>query len=264
VTGAGPGFEVTEDAAGARLTLRRAPANVLDIGTLERLTRELSRLSAAPPRALVITGEPNFCAGVAIEDHLPGKIGAMLGAFHGFLRAILAFPAPTIAQIAGACLGGGAEIALACDLVFAAEDARIGFPEIGLACFPPAAAVSPSGSDQAGRPRWTRFCRGRIVSGREAERSGFAGRGSRASALEGVGQFSAELAGRSRPAVNAALAVLRAPRRALFDRSIPDAEEAYARLAGSSELAEAIARFRDRKRPDAGPGGQKPPVPADG
>jgi cyclohexa-1,5-dienecarbonyl-CoA hydratase len=254
----GPGFAVTREAPGsATLRLCRAPANVLDIATLERLAGVLARLSAEPPLALVITGEPHFCAGVAIEDHVPERIGAMLEAFHGLLRAILAFPAPTIARIAGACLGGGAEIALACDLVFAAEDARIGFPEIGLACFPPAAAVLlPGAIGQSAAADWV--LSGTIASGREAERRGFAGRVFPRERLEeGVAQFAAELAGRSRPAVTAALAVLRAPRRALFDRSIGAAEEAYARLSGSPELAEAIARFRDRKRP-AAPGGPGP------
>jgi cyclohexa-1,5-dienecarbonyl-CoA hydratase len=254
----GPGFVVTREApGGATLRLCRAPANVLDIATLERLAGELARLSADPPLSLVITGEPHFCAGVAIEDHVPERIGAMLDAFHGFLRAILAFPAPTIARIVGACLGGGAEIALACDLVFAAEDARIGFPEIGLACFPPAAAVLlPGAIGQSAAADWV--LSGTIASGREAERRGFAGRVFPRERLEeGVAQFAAELAGRSRPAVTAALAVLRAPRRALFDRSIGAAEEAYARLSGSPELAEAIARFRDRKRP-AAPGGPGP------
>jgi cyclohexa-1,5-dienecarbonyl-CoA hydratase len=251
----GSAFSLTVEEAAAKLCLRRAPANVLDIATLRRLTGELARLSAGPPRSLVITGEPHFCAGVAIEDHVPERIGAMLEASHGFLRAILAFPAPTIAQIAGACLGGGAEIALACDLVFAAEDARIGFPEIGLACFPPAAAILlPGAIGQSAAADW--MLSGAIVSGREAERKGFAGRVFPRERLEeGVAQFAAELAGRSRPAVTAALAVLRAPRRALFDRSIGAAEEAYARLADSPELAEAVARFRDRKRAAVAPGG---------
>lgn len=245
----GAGFAVTEGAAHATLTFRRPPANVLDIATLRRLTGELGRRAAAAPRALVITGHPHFCAGVAIEDHVPERIGAMLEAFHGFLRAILAFPAPTIAQISGACLGGGAEIALVCDLVFAAEDARIGFPEIGLACFPPAAAVLlPEAIGPRAAADWV--LSGRIASGREAEKKGFAGRVvPRASLEEAVARFALELGGRSRGAVGEAVLLLRAPRRALFERSIGAAEEAYARLAASPELAEAVRRFRERKRP---------------
>ena len=247
MSGGDPGFAATDGPSHATLTLRRPPANVLDVATLGRLTAEVERLSAGPPRALVIAGHPHFCAGVAIEDHVPERIGAMLGAFHGFLRAILAFPVPTIAQVSGACLGGGAEIALACDLVFAAEDARIGFPEIGLACFPPAAAVLlPEAIGRNAAADWV--LSGRIGSGREAERKGWAGRVAPPERLgEAVARFTEELGGRSRVAVHEAALLLRAPKRALFDRSIGAAEEAYARLAASPELAEAVRRFRERK-----------------
>jgi len=246
------GSAAPDEASHATLALRPPPANVLDIATLGQLTEELERLAVRPPRALVVTGQPHFCAGVAIEDHVPEKIDAMLGSFHGFLRAILAFPSPTIARVAGACLGGGAEIALACDLVFAAEDARIGFPEIGLACFPPAAAVLlPEAIGRSSAADWV--LSGRIVSGREAEGRGFAARVFPRKRLdEAVTRFTAELAGRSRAAVDEAALLLRAPKRALFDRSIEDAEKAYARLAASPDLAEAIRRFRDRKKPDDG------------
>jgi cyclohexa-1,5-dienecarbonyl-CoA hydratase len=241
-----------DEANHATLSLRPPPANVLDIATLRQLTEELERLSASAPRALVITGNPHFCAGVAIEDHVAERIDAMLGSFHGFLRAILAFPAPTIARVSGACLGGGAEIALACDLVFAAEDARIGFPEIGLACFPPAAAVLlPEAIGRNSAADWV--LSGRIVSGREAERRGLAARVFPRKRLdEAVARFTTELAGRSRIAANEAAFLLRAPKRTLFDRSIGDAEKAYARLAASPDLAEAIRRFRDRKKSEEG------------
>ena len=248
------GSAATDEASHATLSLRPPPANVLDIATLGQLTEELSRLSARPPRALVVTGQPHFCAGVSIDDHVPERIDAMLGSFHGFLRAILSFPSPTIAVVSGACLGGGAEIALACDLVFAAEDARIGFPEIGLACFPPAAAVLlPEAIGRNSAADWV--LSGRVVSGREAERRGFAGRVFPRELLdESVARFTAELAGRSRAAVNEAALLLRGPRRALFDRSIGDAERAYARLAASPDLARAIRRFRERKKSDEAAG----------
>lgn len=250
-----PGFAITREDRTATVLLRRAPANVLDIATLERLAAGLARLAGNPPAVLVVGGEPHFCGGVAIEDHVPEKIDAMLSAFHKALRALLAFPAPTAARISGACLGGGAEIALACDLVFAAEDARIGFPEIGLACFPPAAAVLlPGAIGASAAADW--ILSGKIVSGREAERAGFAARVCPRSRLEGeVARFAAELAGRSPAATEAATMLLRSRKRERFEGSIGAAEEAYRGLARSPDLAEAVARFRDRKRPDGAAGG---------
>jgi len=242
------GYALIRRGEAATLSLRRGSANVLDIATLEAMSAELSRIGEELLRSLVVTGEPHFCAGVAVEDHVPGKIDAMLAAMHGFLRALLAIRAVTIARVSGACLGGGAEIALACDLVFTAEDARIGFPEIGLACFPPAAAILlPEMIGGTVAAEW--LLTGRRVSGREAARSGFAARAVPAARLESeVEEFVAELQTRSHAAVAETSALLRSRKKARFDGSIGDAEEAYRRLAATPDLAEAVAEFMARKR----------------
>ena len=77
----------------------------------------------------------------------------MLAAMRGVLEALIESEAVTLAAVSGACLGGGAEIVAACDIVLVAEDARIGFPEIRLACFPPgAAALLPARIGEARPP----------------------------------------------------------------------------------------------------------------
>jgi cyclohexa-1,5-dienecarbonyl-CoA hydratase len=65
----------------------------------------------------------------------------MLPAFHRVITDLLDAPCPTAAIVRGRCLGGGFEVALACDLVFASHDAKLGVPEISLGVFPPAAAA---------------------------------------------------------------------------------------------------------------------------
>ena len=64
----------------------------------------------------------------------------MLEKFHAVIRALVTTKKVTIAAVHGACLGGGAELAMVCDMVFTARDATWGFPEIKLGCFPPVAA----------------------------------------------------------------------------------------------------------------------------
>ena len=87
------------------------------------------------------------------------------------LTALVETPAVTVAAVSGACLGGGAEIAAACDVVVAAEDARVGFPEIRLSCFPPAGvAPLPLRVGPARAAEW--ILSGRAVSGREAAGGG--------------------------------------------------------------------------------------------
>ena len=67
------------------------------------------------------------------------------------LRRIAEAPAPTIAAVRGQCLGGGLELALACDLILAEETAQLGCPEIQLGVFPPAASALLPGAHR----RWT-------------------------------------------------------------------------------------------------------------
>jgi cyclohexa-1,5-dienecarbonyl-CoA hydratase len=86
--------------------------------------------------------ERAFSTGVDIAAHAPQSVRNMLTAFHGVLRAVVATKKITIAEVRRHCLGGGAEIALLCDVVYASPDSVWGFPEIKLGCFPPVASVA--------------------------------------------------------------------------------------------------------------------------
>ena len=166
------------------------------------------------------------------------------------LEALVGSPAVTIAAVSGACLGGGAEIAAACDFVLAAEDSRIGFPEIRLACFPPGgAALLPLKVGEARAADW--ILTGRVVSGTEAAQAGFASRACKADALEEeTERLTEELLSRSPAALRAAIGVLRAPRRQALDQALLSAENAYRGLAGSEDLARAVSSFgKEKEKP---------------
>jgi cyclohexa-1,5-dienecarbonyl-CoA hydratase len=128
----------------ATLTINRAPLNVLDIATMAEMDAALADLAADPAvRLLKIAsaGEKAFSAGVEVADHTPDKVDHMIRIFHSVIRRIEAFPLPTLAAVHGAALGGGLEVALACDMIVAAAGAKLGQPEIKLAVFAPVAAV---------------------------------------------------------------------------------------------------------------------------
>lgn len=127
----------------ARLVLAAPKANILDRQMMRELADLAGELAAHRSlRAVVLTAEgPNFSYGASIEEHLPGKIDGVLADLDGLLRRLLEIRAPTIAAIRGQCLGGGLEIALACDLIVASESAMFGLPEIKLAAFAPAASA---------------------------------------------------------------------------------------------------------------------------
>jgi cyclohexa-1,5-dienecarbonyl-CoA hydratase len=127
----------------ARLTLRAPKANILDAVMIANLEDAVSGLEQRRDlHAIVIAADgPHFSFGASVEEHLPEKIAATLASLHGLLRRLIDLPAPTIAAIRGQCLGGGFELALACDLLIAEESAHFGCPEIKLGVFPPAASA---------------------------------------------------------------------------------------------------------------------------
>ena len=93
-------------------------------------------------RLITIEGEgADFCFGASVPEHAPDRIDRVLPDMHALLRDVLAAPATTAAVVRGRCLGGGFELALACDFIFASETATFGLPEIALGVFPPAASV---------------------------------------------------------------------------------------------------------------------------
>lgn len=229
----------------ADLRIEIPPVNVLGIEDLHRVADCVERGRDA--RVLVLTGLPRaFSAGVAVSDHRPepAAIDRMLAAMRRVLEALVETPAVTVAAVGGACLGGGAEIAAACDFVLAAVDARIGFPEIRLACFPPgAAALLPAKIGPARSADW--ILTGRVVSGRDAAEAGFASRAVEASGLSReTDRLVADLLARSPAALAEACGLLRAPRREAIAAILPRAEEAYRRLAEDPALAKAVSEFR--------------------
>jgi len=82
-----------------------------------------------------------FSVGVDVAAHTPDKVHEMLAKFHGVIHALINTRKVTIACVHGNCLGGGAELAAVCDLVYTSESATWGFPEIKLGCYPPVAAT---------------------------------------------------------------------------------------------------------------------------
>jgi enoyl-CoA hydratase len=135
-------FWSVQDGVGVVTVNRPKSLNALDSRTVQELAQvvEAAR-SDASLRALVVTGagEKAFVAGADIAQMsglsaIEGRRFADLG--HRALAALEALDIPTIAAVNGFALGGGCELALACDLVYASEKARFGQPEVNLGIIP--------------------------------------------------------------------------------------------------------------------------------
>jgi enoyl-CoA hydratase len=122
----------------ALVTLERPKMNALSVAFLGRLRDAVAELVADPPGAVVLWGGPRiFAAGADVaEFSRPGAASRIAAAFHDVTGDLAALPLVTIAAIAGYALGGGLELALACDLRVVSEDARLGQPEILLGIIP--------------------------------------------------------------------------------------------------------------------------------
>jgi enoyl-CoA hydratase len=172
-------IRVDRDAAVAILTVDRQEAlNALDVPTLTELRDRLRDVAADDEvRAVILTGagEKAFVAGADIKymsglDVQQAKSWGALG--HEAGRLLETMPKPTIAAVNGFALGGGCELALACDIRYAASSAKLGQPEVNLGIIP----------GWGGTQRLARVCglgiakelifTGRVVGAEEALRIG--------------------------------------------------------------------------------------------
>ena len=130
------------DGVGTLTVNRPKQLNALDVRTLEEIGEVIAAVAAdAAVRAVVVTGagEKAFVAGADIAamsrlGPLEARRFAELG--HRVLDALEALAVPTVAAVNGFALGGGCELAMACDLVYASERARFGQPEVNLGLVP--------------------------------------------------------------------------------------------------------------------------------
>jgi cyclohexa-1,5-dienecarbonyl-CoA hydratase len=131
------------DGAVARIVLDDGKGNILDHIMVQELQEVLDNFRTNRKLKL-ITFEgagKHFSFGASVEEHQKEFAATMLHHFHKLFFTIRDLSVPMVAKVSGQCLGGGMELALACDILFADKSARLGQPEINLGVFPPPASV---------------------------------------------------------------------------------------------------------------------------
>jgi len=236
----------------ARIAINNPPLNVIDLPTMLELQQALAEIeSRSDISTILFQGDTRaFSAGVDVKAHLPDQVHEMLTSFHAVIRAIVASRKVTIAAIRGACLGGGAELAAVCDMVYSARDASWGFPEIKLGCYPPVAAVVLAtliGQKRAAELILT----GRQFSGDEAAAMGLATRSVAAEELESVVERTlSELRQLSPVALAHAKKAIYAWDAIHFDKGLARAEKIYLdELISTADAREGIIAFLDKRPP---------------
>ncbi|MBT8372707.1 MAG: enoyl-CoA hydratase/isomerase family protein [Deltaproteobacteria bacterium] len=160
----------------ARLTLNRPKFNMMNIDMMNELNRRLEELvDDGDLKCVVFDAEgKHFCTGVEVADHKPENVDDMMATFNRIFVLMEQIEVPFIAAVQGYCLGGGMELAIACDTIVAAKGANFGQPEIKVGFFPPYAAIRLP--QIVGPARAVEICTtGKFYSAEEAQLMGMVG-----------------------------------------------------------------------------------------
>jgi enoyl-CoA hydratase len=242
----------------AVLTIDHPPVNVLSAAVLEALVARLDEVERDPAVHAVVlasAAEKAFAAGADIREMAP--MGPPEARRHGgrgqaVTRRLERLPLPVVAAVNGVCLGGGCEIALACDFIVASDDAQFGQPEIQLGVMPGWGGTRrlPRRIGAARAREW--IYGGKPVPAATARDEGLVSRVvPRSELLATALGFAEELSQKSPLALAAAkYAILRA-----LDPGIDDGLayelELWARLFGTEGQREGMAAFLSKHPPPA-------------
>ena len=236
----------------ATITLNRPEAlNALSNTLIEELVDAAARFDADPNiGAIVITGsERAFAAGADIKAMLELEYadvvsGGVFPSWGGFERMLT----PTIAAVSGFALGGGCELAMMCDIIIAADNAKFGQPEINLGVIPgfggtqrlPRAIGKYKAADMV--------LTGRMMGAEEAERSGLVSRVvPAAELLATANQAAAVIASKSMPSVQAAKNTLQASQESSLEEGLRLERTAFAALFALEDRTEGMRAFAEKR-----------------
>ncbi|MET8752828.1 enoyl-CoA hydratase/isomerase family protein [Streptomyces sp. NPDC004667] len=222
-----------------------AKRNAMTAAMWRALPELLPRLAADPDvRVLVLTGDgPTFCAGADISslrgDDDPQALSVAAE------EALAAFPKPTVAAVRGFCVGGGSQLAAACDLRFAEEGASFGVTPAKLGIVYPASSTRRLASVVG--PAWAKYLlfSAELIGAEQALRAGFLHE------LLPAGQLDKRVADFTRILTTRSWLTQAAAKEFADGRTDRDAYWAE-RAAASSDTAEGVAAFLERRAPRFG------------
>jgi enoyl-CoA hydratase len=240
----------------AHLELNNPPLNLVTDELLDELQSALAALenaAAGDVRAVVVSGNARaFSVGSDVKA-FEAQRGAGRGHFvreEDAMRHLAELPMPTIAAIEGDALGGGLEIALACDIRVASDHARLGLPEVRL-------AVTPGAGGTQRLPRAVGIARakelaltGRIIGVVEAERIGLVSRVVPAGrAREAADEIAAEIAARGPLAVREVKRLIDLSADRSIDIGLAAEVGASELVFGSEDMREGARAFIEKRPP---------------
>jgi 2-(1,2-epoxy-1,2-dihydrophenyl)acetyl-CoA isomerase len=245
------------DDAVAHITLDNpGKLNALDEQAVRDLGDAYAEAEGAGVRALVLRGNGRaFCAGRDISGVDPADddvMGYLDGLVTPVLRRMSAFPAPTFAAAHGACLGVGLGLLIATDVVYVADDAKIGSPFAALGATLDSGGHALFYERLGAHKTLDLIYTGRLMTGAEAVASGLFSQAMPAAALENAVTDAATRAATGATAAfrasKALIARLRDERLGLW-ASMSEENAAQAALCDTEDYREGFAAFQEKRRP---------------
>lgn len=232
----------------ARVTLNQPPLNVIDIPMMDELNTAIASLKEdRATKVIVIAAQGKaFSAGVDIKDHTPDRVEMMLTKFHAIFHTLWSLGQPVVAAVQGSALGGGCELAIACDFIVASERAKFGQPETKVGVFAPIATLLLP-RIIARKKAYELLLTGDTIDAREAERIGLVNQVAEPDAFDAmVDAFIARMTVLSG-------VVLRHAKRAInlgLDQGLTEIEKYYFKdLMSSEDAVEGLNAFMEKRNP---------------
>jgi cyclohexa-1,5-dienecarbonyl-CoA hydratase len=236
----------------ASIVLNRPPLNIINHQMLDELNAVWSDVEDLKAQVVVISGEGDraFSAGVDVADHEPGKIEVVLEKFHRFILRMRRADCISIAAVHGHTLGGGAELAMSCDLIVAADNTEIGQPEIGLGCYPPVAVAYLPGAIGFHKASEMVLI-GEPLAAKDAERIGLINKVVPREQMTGtVDAYVDKLLTKSSVVLALTKRALREGTGRHFEEALDRAHELYVRdLIRTDDMREGMAAFLEKRPP---------------
>ena len=249
-------FQVEEGIA--TITFNRPKAlNALNAALLEEFSKALDEIEADENiRVLVLTGsgDKSFVAGADITElatfsPLTAKNFAQKG--HAIIAKLQQLPIAVIAAVNGFALGGGTEIAIACDFIYASDNAKFGQPEINLGLIPGFGGTQRLprliGSNMAKELVFT----GKMISATEAENIGLVNKVvPQDQLMEEVIKTAREIASKGKASLRAAKQTINFGLNADLATGIHIEVEGFGLCFGSSDSKEGTSAFLEKRKPE--------------
>lgn len=238
----------------ANIVLDDGKGNVMDHIMMEDLQNVFDSFSEKKNiKLIVIEGAgKHFSFGASVEEHQKDMAAAMLKSFHQLFLTLKELSIPTLAKISGQCLGGGMELAIMCNFLFADNTAKFGQPEIVLGVFaPPASIILP---EKIGLARAEELLlTGKSISATEAKAFGLVNElfEDNAALETGVNSFiESYIVPRSASSLRYAVKASRVKFNHVLGNFLPALEQMYVNnLMNTTDANEGINSFIEKRKP---------------